>query len=99
MRVMMCALTSVFIALAPAAAAETVAINLSGAIDGRGLSLSESDKPVHRIHLTAQVDKNGEGKGTLVLDRTAPSFDEFGFPAAAAAVPAVKLECSLKFVK
>ena len=40
--------------------------------------------------------------GTLEFDPNAPAaptFDEFGFPTYAAALPPVKLECTLKFVK
>jgi hypothetical protein len=61
--------------------------------------MAESDKPVYRVHLTARVDKNGEGNGMLVLDITPRRVDEFGLPEVAAALPPVKLECSLKFVK
>ena len=97
-------LAMAFAALAPAATPaaepEKVAVKLSsGEIDGGGLSLAESDKPVYRIHLTAKLDKKGEGSGTLLLDRTPRKVDEFGLPEAAAALPPVKLECSLKFVK
>src|SRR5262249_30421611 len=77
---------------------ERIAVELSGEIDGRGLLLAESDKPVYRIHLTAQVDKRGEGAGTLVLDPTPPLVDEFGFPVFTAPLPQVKRECSLKLV-
>src|SRR5688572_5507611 len=76
-----------------------VAVELSGEIDGRGLVLAESEKPVHRIQLTAKVDKDGVGGGTLVLDPTAPAVDEFGLPQTPAPQPPVKLECVLKFVK
>ena len=76
-----------------------MAVDLSGKIGGRGLLMAESDKPVYRVHLTAQVDKNGEGKGTLVLDPTPPMVDEFGFPESTDALPLVRLDCSLKLVK
>jgi len=64
-----------------------------------GLPLPESEKPVYRITLTAKVDAKGEGDGLLVLDPTAPAYDELGSPAPATALPPVKLECSLKHVK
>lgn len=65
-----------------------------------GLPMTESTRPVYHIRLTAMVDEKGEGDGTLVLDPTGlPAYDEFGFPGAATAVPVVKLDCSLKFVK
>jgi hypothetical protein len=104
MRITLPALTIVFVALvlAPstvaAAEPEKLPIDLSGEIDGRGLALAETDKPVYRIHLTARVDKNGEGNGTLVLDVTPRRVDEFGVPENAP-VAVVKLECSLKLVK
>jgi hypothetical protein len=73
-------------------------VDLSGEVDGRGLALAETDKPVYGVHLIAQVDKNGEGTGTLVLDITPRRVDEFGVPEAGA--PAMmKLDCSLKLVK
>src|SRR5262249_25914710 len=107
MRATIPALTFVLVALAPTAVGaradkngeDRVAVDLSGGLDGRGLALAESDKSVYRVHVTARVDKNGEGKGTLVLDRTPRQVDEFGFPQAVAALPPIKLECSLKFVK
>ena len=103
MRLTIRALTIAVIVLAPAAVRadepKKVAVDLSGNIDGRGLTITESDKPVYRVQLTAQVDANGEGNGTLVLDPSPRNVDEFGFPEAAAVVPPVKLECSLKFVK
>src|SRR5260370_27046613 len=102
MRVTMPVLTIAFVALALASVAaaepEKLPIDLSGEIDGRGLAMAESDKPVYRVHLTAGVDKNGEGNGTLVLDVTPRKLDEFGVPENAP-VAVVKLECSLKLVK
>jgi len=64
-----------------------------------GLTLAESGKGVYALRLTAQVNKQGEGKGTLVLESNAPVFDEFGTATTAGNLPPVKLECSLKFVK
>jgi hypothetical protein len=92
------ALTVALVALAQAEPDKS-AIDLSGSIDGRGLVLAECEKPVFKIQLTAKVDRDGEGKGTLVLDPTPPAVDEFGLPEVAAAPPVVKLECSLKFLK
>src|SRR5579872_2562080 len=83
---------------APAAEPEKTPVDLAGEIDGRGLALAETDKPVYRVQLTARVDKNGEGTGTLVLDVTPRKVDEFGFPENAP-MAVVKLECSLKLVK
>src|SRR4051794_19033434 len=84
---------------APAAEPASMPVDLSGTIDGRGLVLAESDKPVFRLQLAARVDKNGEGAGTIILDPTPPAVDEFGFPAPVTPVPPVQLECTLKFVK
>jgi hypothetical protein len=97
------ALTTAFVALVstavPACGQAQVAVDLSGGVDNRGLVMPESDKTIYRFHLTAQVDKNGEGKGTLDLDPTPYPLDEFGFPEFATALPVVKLDCSLKLVK
>jgi hypothetical protein len=93
------ALTVAFVALAAAAEPDQVGVDISGGVEGRGLVVAESDKPVYRLQLTARVDKNGAGKGTLVLDPTQNAVDEFGFPEVIAALPPVKLECSLKLVK
>jgi hypothetical protein len=104
MRVTVPALTLAFVALVliPGAAApaepERTPIDLSGEIDGRGLALAETDKPVYRVHLTARVDEKGEGKGTLVLDVTPRKVDEFGIPQPAP-VDVIKLECSLKLLR
>src|SRR5437762_12475194 len=94
MRVTLSALMIAFVAFAatgaPAAEPEKVAVDLSsGEIGGRGLTMAESDKPVTRVHLTARVDKNGEGKGTLVPARTWAKVDKFGFPKPAPARPPV----------
>jgi hypothetical protein len=64
-----------------------------------GLPLAECAKGVYGIRLTAQVDKKGEGSGTLELDPNAPAYDEFGFQATGGNLPPVKLECTLKFIK
>jgi hypothetical protein len=69
-------------------------------IGGLGLPLAEGAKPVHGIGLTAALDQKGEGSGVLVLDLNGlPTYDEFGFPTKVAPTPAVKLDCTLKFVK
>jgi hypothetical protein len=63
------------------------------------LPLIEDAECVYGIRLTAQVDENGEGDGTLELDPNAPAYDEFGFQATGSDLPLVKLECTLKLVK
>lgn len=65
-----------------------------------GLPLGESNKPIYRVLLTADVDAQGAGSGTLVLDLTEPpGYDEFGFVNAAALSREVKLDCKLKLVR
>jgi hypothetical protein len=64
-----------------------------------GLPLPESDKGVYGVRLTVAVDQKGEGRGTLVLEPNAPTYDEFGFVTTAGALPPVKLECTLKLVR
>src|SRR5262245_58411667 len=84
---------------APAADPEKVALDLSGRVDGRGFAMAECNKPVYGFHLTAQVDKDSGGAGTLVLDPTPSLVDEFGYPATIDGLPVVKLDVTLKFVK
>ena len=98
MRVTALALALALVAPAAAAEPEKTPIDLGGEIDGRGLALAETDKPVYRVQLIAGVDRNGEGNGTLVLDVTPRKVDEFGIPETAPAA-VVRLECSLKLVK
>lgn len=86
-------------AAVPGGGPVVVVLDLSGSVDGRGLPMAESAKPVHRFQLIARVDKNGEGNGTLTLDPTPSPVDEFGFPMATDALPPLKLNCSLRFVK
>jgi hypothetical protein len=81
------------------AESEKATVDLRSSLLAMGLPLAESDKGVYGFHLTAQVDKKGEGSGTLELDLNAPTFDEFGFVTTAAAMPPLKLECMLGFVK
>lgn len=74
------------------------AVELTGTVDGRGLPMAECDSGVLRIKLIAQVDKKGEGSGTLVLDATPNPVDDYGFGITVKAEPPVKLECTLKLV-
>jgi hypothetical protein len=65
-----------------------------------GLPLLETDKPVHRVVLNAEVGEKGEGKGVLILDLTGPPvYDEFGFAKGIAPTSEIKLDCELKLVK
>src|SRR5437763_32611 len=88
-------------AVTAAGPAQTMVELRSGLINP-GLPLAESDFGAYGVRLTAQVDKQGEGSGTLELDPNAPAaptFDEFGFRTPATALPSVKLECTLKLLK
>ena len=79
--------------------AEETAVELRSELLITGLPMEESDKAVYGIRLTALVDKNGEGSGTLELDPNAPVYDEFGFRTTARTLPVVKLDCTLKLAK
>ena len=85
-----------------AAGPEKTRVELQSEFIKPALPLAESDFGAYGVRLTAQVDKQGAGSGTLELDPNAPAaptFDEFGFPTYAAGLPPVKLECTLKLVK
>jgi len=82
----------------PADESDKRTIELSGTIDGRGLPMSECDFGVHRIKLVAQVDKKGEGSGTLILDDTPNPVDEYGAAITVKAERPLELECTLKLV-
>lgn len=43
-----------------------------------GIPLPESVHPVYGVRLDAEVDAQGEGKGTLTLTTTPPNYDEYG---------------------
>src|SRR5689334_21180142 len=61
-----------------------------------GLPLPESPKPIYSLRITGEVDKNGEGRGTLELDPNVPKYDEFGFMTIEGMLPVVKLDCTFK---
>jgi hypothetical protein len=84
---------------ATAAEPERKAIELRSDHLVTSLPLAESAGGVYYIRLAAQVDKNGEGKGTLELDPNAPTYDELGWPTIGGSLLFVKLECNLKLVK
>jgi hypothetical protein len=96
-------LATAFVMLAPAAvtAAEPEEPNLKLHSERLvpGLPLAESARGVYGIRLTARVDLKGEGRGTLELDPTVPTYDDFGFMTNHAESPPVTLVCTLKFVK
>jgi len=77
---------------------ELVSVELSGTVDGRGLPMAECDSGVHRIKLTAKLDKKGHGSGTLVLDATPNLVDDYGAAVTVKADLPLKLECTLKLV-
>ena len=87
------------VALAPAAEPEKTMIELRSGLVAPGLPLLENDKGIYGSRLSARVDKKGEWTGVLELDPNAPAYDEFGFVRAAADLPPIRLECTLKFVK
>jgi hypothetical protein len=91
-----CALLLVSAMLVRADEPEPVSVELSGTVDGRGLPMAECDSGVHRIKLTAKLDKKGEGSGTLVLDATPNPIDDYGFAITVKADPPLKLECTIK---
>jgi hypothetical protein len=64
-----------------------------------GLPLMKDAERVYGIRLTAEVDENGEGEGTLELDTNVPTYDEFGFQTSGGDLPPVKREFTLKQVK
>jgi hypothetical protein len=65
-----------------------------------GLPLAESEKPVYRVLLTADVGANGEGSGVLACDVTEPpDYDRFGFVMAVSPTREIKLDCALKPLK
>ncbi len=82
----------------PAAADET-AIELRSELLVTGLQLEQFNTPVYGIRLTAQVDENGQGSGTLELNPNVPVYDEFGFQVSAGELPIIKLDCTMKLVK
>src|SRR5262245_13977455 len=98
-RVLTIAATLLVPFVARSADPEKVALELSGRVDGRGFAMAECGKPVYGFHLTAQIDKDSGGAGTLVLDPTPSLVDEFGYPATIDGLPVVKLDVTLKFVK
>jgi hypothetical protein len=78
---------------------EMATIELRSDLLVNGLPLAECAKGVYGIRLTAQVDKKGEGRGTLELEPNAPVYDELGWQIAGGKLPLVKLECMLKVAK
>ena len=77
----------------------TITVDLTGRVDGRGLPMPECAQPVYRIQLSAKWDNFGVSKATLVLDPTAPTVDEFGFPGYPPPQTVVKLDGSLRLIK
>jgi hypothetical protein len=51
------------------------------------------------FQLTARLDGKGGGKGELLLDPNARTFDDFGAVTGATTLAPVQLPCSLRFVK
>jgi hypothetical protein len=83
-----------------AAQPKKVSVELgSERLETPGLPLAESAKGVYGFRLTAQVDEQGDVNGALELDPNPPKYDEFGFVTNLGDLPAIKLQCTLKFVK
>jgi hypothetical protein len=89
---------ALLVPVATAAEPEKTAVELRSNHLEAGLPLAEGNKAVYGIRLTARLDKQGEGSGTLEFDTTAPAYDEFGF-LTSGPQPPVQLECTLKLVK
>jgi hypothetical protein len=94
---------TVFLVLVPAAGTavepEKMMVELRSDLIVAGLPLAESEHRIYGLRLFGQMDRKGEGTGTLELDPNAPAYDEFGFPAAGGDRPPVKLECTWTLVK
>jgi hypothetical protein len=83
----------------PAAQPEEETLVLESRLIHPGLSLAESDKGAFGVFLKAEVVKKTFGRGTLVLEPNAPSFDEFGFRTTNSTLPPVQLEFTVNLVK
>jgi hypothetical protein len=99
MRLGLLAPLAVLVAAAAVNAQDKTKVELRAGLIDPGLTVPESDKVIHGIRLFAEVDKAGEGSGTLELDPTVPKFDEFGYLQLGEFQTPVKLEFTLKFVK
>jgi len=75
-----------------------------------GLVLGEMKEPIHQVRLLVDIDGNGPGRGTLVLDPNTPEFDDFGRLVGGIVTPqvsgnkrgplrTVELTCDITFVK
>lgn len=74
-----------------------------------GIVLAEARGPTHQVRLLVDIDGNGPGKGTLILDPNTPEFDEFGEHVGGldtpyvrrkgGPLPTVALACAITFVK
>jgi hypothetical protein len=85
-------------------------VRLNSALVNPGLPLAESKYHVYSVHLTADVNGKGEGKGKLTLHVTPPNFDEYGDFVTGGELdnvnrpqkdqrPPVVLDCAVEFVK
>jgi hypothetical protein len=85
-------------------------VRLNSALVNPGLPLAESKYPVYSVHLAADVNGKGEGKGKLTLAVTPPNYDEYGDFVTGTEVdrvdrpqkdqrPPVVLDCAVEFVK
>ncbi len=85
-------------------------VRLNSAVLPGGLTLAESKYPVYSIHLDAQVNQKGEGKGKLTLNVSPPNYDEYGDYVTGKEVdnvnrppkherPPVVLDCRIEYLK
>jgi hypothetical protein len=95
--------------LATAAAPPSPGVVLQSGRFSPGIVLGESKDPIHSVRLEVDVDAQGEGFGSLVLDPNPPQYDEYGDPVngwehdpvepKGKPLPVVSLACTVKFVK
>jgi hypothetical protein len=94
--------TAICLVLVPSLATAqpaTTAIELRSDLIATGLTLAETVKPVYGVRLVADVDKKGEGSGTLELDVNVPVYNELGFRTDNAPLPPMQFRCNVTFVK
>jgi hypothetical protein len=85
-------------------------VKMNSVLVNPGLPLAESKYPVYSVHLAADVNGKGEGKGKLTLHVTPPNLDEYGDFVTGRETdqvarppkdprPPVVLDCTVEFVK
>jgi hypothetical protein len=74
-------------------------VQLESSVLHPGVPLAESVEGVYGVRLSGELNKQGNGMATLVLEPNAPTFDEFGFRTVPTSLSPVTLECTLNLVK